>query len=121
VALALSMLRHAARSARVTNGVIEMAKAKGNGSKGKSSESRKATAPNVYRMPATAAQLNILCCFEVEPSQPCLKPVAYYDPAISDDPREACLCETCPRSNRAVKLLVRADTTEGVELGVSVA
>ena len=98
-----------------------MAKAKGNGSKKKTVTRRKPTAPHVYRMPATAAQLNILCCFEVEPSQPCLKPVAYYDPEISDDPREACLCESCPRSNRAVKLLVRADTTESVELGASVA
>jgi hypothetical protein len=72
-------------------------------------------------MPATAAQLNILCCYEVKPEQPCLKPVTYYDPEISDDPREACLCETCPRSNRAVKLLVRADTTGSLELGASVA
>jgi hypothetical protein len=98
-----------------------MAKAKGKGNKKKRVTRRKSTAPHVYQMPKTAGQLGILCCFEIQPEQPCLKPVAYYDPAISDDPREACLCESCPRSNRAVKLLVRADTTDRVELGASVA
>jgi len=60
-----------------------MANAKGKGSKGKSTRSRKATALHVYRMPAKAAHLGILCCHELKPEQPCLKPVVYYDPEIS--------------------------------------
>ena len=84
----------------------------------KRKRAKKAAAPHVYQMPATAAQLGILCCHEIAPGQPCLKRVAYYDPEISGDPREACLCESCPRSSRAVKLLV---IDERAESGAKVA
>jgi hypothetical protein len=55
-----------------------MVKAKGKQKKSKQRKGR-TTAPHVYRMPRTAAQLGITCPQTVDDS-PCGQPISYYDP-----------------------------------------
>jgi hypothetical protein len=90
-----------------------MVKAKG---KRKKSKQRKGctTAPHVYRMPRTAAQLGIACTQTVNGS-PCGQPVSYYDPDYLTDRgdfRTGLICEMHPRSPRAQKLLISPEITE---------
>ena len=114
------MEARAAYSAPVTNGVREMVKAKGKRKKSKQRKTR-TTAPHIYRMPRTAAQLGITCPQTVDDS-PCGKPISYYDPDYLTDRgdfRTGLICEMHPRSPRAQKLLISPEIVEAPGLRIN--
>src|SRR5215217_2723754 len=114
------MEARAAHSAPVTNGVREMVKAKGKRKKSKQRKTR-TTAPHIYRMPRTAAQLGIRCPQTVDDS-PCGKPISYYDPDYLTDRgdfRTGLICEMHPRSPRAQKLLISPEIVEAPGLRIN--
>ncbi|HKS42158.1 MAG TPA: hypothetical protein VJX74_16190 [Blastocatellia bacterium] len=79
--------------------------------KGKGSKSKRATAPHVYRMPKTAAELNIVCAV-------CGEAAAYFDhERAKKNHMDGFVCGNESRSAGSEKLLVerqRSGEREGL-------